>query len=240
MKIANIAANFINLVYPLHCASCSKPLDPENASGVCEFCLTQIKPNPEPQCGICGRAIDTGLELCDDCRISKPCFSKADSAFLYEGVIKELVHKFKYNGKISLARTLSGLIGDFLKSDDELMAGIDNIAFVPLENGRLRKRGFNQSRMLALAISKRYGIPLSDCLEKKKHTRHQNELSRDERLVNLNGAFGVKDNATGLTGKYVLLLDDVMTTGATLNECAKALLTAGAKEVRCLTLARGL
>lgn len=154
--------------------------------------------------------------------------------------MKELVHKFKYNGKISLARTLSGLIGDFLRRNGELVAGIDSITFVPLESGRLRKRGFNQSKMLAVEISRRYDIPIADCLEKVNRTRHQNELSRDDRLVNLNGAFRVKNNAGDLKGKGMLLLDDVMTTGATLNECAKALISAGAKEVRCLTLARGL
>jgi len=89
-------------------------------------------------------------------------------------------------------------------------------------------------------ISKRCGIPVSDCLDKKKQTRHQNELSRDERLVNLSGVFRVKDKVDRLTGKNILIMDDVMTTGATLNECAKALLSSGAKEVRCLTLARGL
>jgi len=240
MKIAEITTNLINLVYPLHCASCSKPLDPESASGVCDFCLAQIKPNPMPQCAICGRAIDSGSETCDDCRTSKPCFSKASSVFLYEGVIKELIHKFKYNGKVSLARTLSGLIVDFLRNNDTLLAGIDRIAFVPMESARLRSRGFNQSRMLAMDISKRYGMPVSDYLDKKKQTRHQNELSRDDRLVNLNGAFRVKDKVDRLTDKNILILDDVMTTGATLNECAKALLSSGAKEVRCLTLARGL
>ena len=154
--------------------------------------------------------------------------------------MKELVHKFKYNGKISLAATLSGLIGDFLRGNDELVAGIDSITFVPLESGRLRKRGFNQSKILAVEISRRYAIPIVDCLEKKNLTRHQNELSRDDRLVNLSGAFRVKNNAGTIKGAAMLLLDDVMTTGATLNECAKALLSAGAKEVRCLTLARGL
>jgi ComF family protein len=112
------------------------------------------------------------------------------------------------------------------------------ITSVPLRNGRLVERGFNQSRVLACEISKEFGIPFSEILSKSKNTRHQNELSREERLVNLEGSFKANPG-NALRGAKVLLIDDVMTTGATLNECSKVLLHSGAKVVRCFTLARG-
>lgn len=239
MTIASLAKNFINLIYPLHCASCKKPLDPENGDAVCGHCIGSVKRNPAPYCIHCGRSVDTAGCVCDDCLRSKPAFSKAYSAYIYEGRLKELILQFKYNGKSALAGSLSGLISDFLYDNSDILEGVDVITFVPIGADRMAKRGFNQSKILAKNLSDSYGIPMADHLRKTKHTENQNELSRDQRLSNLDDAFRVKEGADprGLT---ILLLDDVMTTGATLNECAKALLKHGAADVRCLTLARGL
>jgi len=113
------------------------------------------------------------------------------------------------------------------------------VAAVPLHRSRLKEREFNQSLIIADKIAKDLGLPVSNTLEKTKKTRYQNELSKSERLMNLKGAFKVCDSA-GICGKNVLLIDDVMTTGATLSECALALLSGGAKKVTCFTLARGI
>lgn len=138
---------------------------------------------------------------------------------------------------------LSGILCDkivtFIKDNREIIDGIDHIAFVPLYNRWLNEREYNHSGILAAAVSAEFMIPISRAVEKRFKTRRQNELSRDGRLTNLTGAFRVKDNLR-LDGSKLLLIDDVMTTGATLDECAGALKIAGAKEVRCLTLARGL
>jgi len=127
---------------------------------------------------------------------------------------------------------------DYLKENDDILAGIDVITYVPLSAKRLRVREFNQSKVLALKIAEESGIPVVDVLYKRGHTRPQNELSRDERLVNLSGAFEAKGETA--KEKNILLMDDVMTTGATLDECSKTLKKSGAKTVTCLTLARGL
>ncbi len=240
MAIQTITKNILSLIYPVHCAGCRKSLDPLNESGLCDFCKLQIRRNPKPHCPSCGRSIQDMTDLCAECRRRKFHFERAYSACLYEGVLKELVHLFKYKGRASLAITLSGLMTDFIKDNTGTIDEIDLITFVPLQNSRLRRRGFNQSRMLAFNISKEFGIALRDTLEKKGRTKPQNELSREDRLMNLNGSFRVRKGSSSLADLKILLIDDVMTTGSTLNECAKTLLEDGAKEVRCLTLARGI
>ncbi len=239
MTIAAIAKNFINLIYPLHCAACKKPLDPENNSAICGHCIGLIKPNPAPYCIHCGRSVDMAGCACDDCLQNRPAFSKALSACLYEGALKDLILQFKYKGKLALSGDLSGLISDFLYNNTDIIEGVDMVTFVPIGRDRMIKRGFNQSKVLAKHLSDSYGIPMADCIEKITFTKNQNELSRQERLSNLKDAFRAK-GAASLAGFTILVVDDVMTTGATLNECAVALLKAGAGSVRCLTLARGL
>lgn len=239
MTIASLTKNFINLIYPLHCASCKKPLDPENSSVICGHCVGLIKPNPAPYCIYCGRSVDTAGCACDDCLKNRPAFSRALSACLYEGALKELILQFKYKGKLALSDDLSNFVSDFLYDNPDMLEGVDMVTFVPIGTDRMMKRGFNQSKILAKRLSDSYGIPIADCIEKTASTKNQNELSRQERLSNLKGAFRAK-GAVDLTGLTILIVDDVMTTGATLNECAIALLKAGAKNARCLTLARGL
>lgn len=219
-SILSVAKNLVNLIYPLHCASCLKALDPLNEYGVCDQCFGSIRPNTRQYSG--------GNN-----------FIKAYSAALYDGAAKELIHNFKFNGNIRLAKPLSAVLADFIKRNPEIIKDIEMVTFVPLNGNRLRKRGFNQSAVLASHTFKTTGLPIADTLDKTKPTKQQNELSRDERLVNLIGAFKVKRQAR-INAKRVLLIDDVMTTGATLDECAGVLRSGGAIEVRCLTLARGI
>lgn len=238
MTIASLAKNLVNLVYPLHCAVCQKALDPEAEAPVCSYCLTLIRRTPEPHCVSCGKPADTTGCVCDDCLSDPPAFSFARSACIYDGAMKELIHQFKYRGKLSLAVTLSDIMACYLKDNDHLIKGVDRIIFVPIGSDRLRKRGFNQSKVIAQHMSEIFAIPLDDCLEKCSHTKSQNELSREDRLANLKGSFRIKKGAS-LQGLTMLMVDDVMTTGATLGECAKVLKSAGAAEIRCITLARG-
>ena len=237
--IAVITRNLINLVYPLHCAACKIALDPMNRSGICLSCEGKIKRNPKPYCLRCGRPVHSDGKLCEECERTSFAFDRAWSAYLYDGALKELIHLFKYRGKLALSGVLCGKICEFIDDTREIIDGVDLITFVPLHRGWLNEKEFNQSGILAAAISSKFRMPVSRLLEKRVSTRRQNELSRDERLTNLTGAFKPKDNAL-IGGANILLIDDVMTTGTTLNECAKTLKSAGAVEVRCLTLARGL
>jgi len=162
----------------------------------------------------------------------------AYSACLYDDELKGLIHRFKYKGKTVLANIFSRLMIGYIKDNPEITE-VDLVTVVPLHKERLKEREFNQSFLLADTISKEYSLALTNTLGKMRRTRHQNELTKGERLKNLKGAFSVLREAD-ITGKRMLLIDDVMTTGSTLGECAKTLLNGGAKSVKCFTLARGI
>jgi ComF family protein len=231
--------NIINLAYPLHCAICKKKLDPSDKRAVCHFCMSSIARNPKPYCRSCVRSHGGGGAMCGECVKAHFVFLRAWSACLYKDNLKELIHMLKYNRKKYLSKTLSKLMIDFVNEEREVLEDVDAITFVPISSRRFADRGFNQSELFAKDISKMFGVPVIDLLKKIKKTANQNELSRDGRLLNLKNAFKVRRGPV-IGDLRLLLVDDVMTTGATLNECAKALLASGAKDVRCLTLARGL
>ena len=231
-----IAQNFINMIYPLRCLACGKDIEALDGIRVCGLCLSKIRCNPKPHCVSCGRPVGSASGLCPGCRRVKFHFDRAFSAYLYEDTLKELIHLFKYNSKFSLGPVLSHLLIDFARENCEIIDGADIITYVPLHDKRLREREFNQSKILAAHLASEFKMPLSDALKKTRLTKHQNELPKEARLTNLCGAFSVTCDT--VAGKKILLIDDVMTTGATLNECAKALLDSGAERVRCLTLAR--
>jgi ComF family protein len=170
----------------------------------------------------------------------RPFFSSAYSACLYEDPLKELIHKFKYNNRRSLSKVFTDLLLDFIEDNPDIIDGVEMITFVPLYKDREFDRAFNQSELLASAAGKALRIPVKSCLEKTLKTRNQNQLSRQERLVNVKDAFSLKRGMEDIVkGLDMLIMDDVMTTGATLNDSSRALISAGAKRVRCLTLARG-
>jgi ComF family protein len=152
-------------------------------------------------------------------------------AFLYEGPARSLVVKFKYGGRPSLAEAL----GAWMSAVP--FPAPDALAPVPLHPKRLRERGYNQAERLAREVARRRGLPLLPALERVRASTPQAELGRDQRLVNLEGAYRTSADVKGMT---LLLIDDVGTTGATLEECAKALLAAGARSVEGLVFARDL
>ncbi|MEW6569560.1 MAG: ComF family protein [Nitrospirota bacterium] len=161
---------------------------------------------------------------------SPPPFSRAMSYGLYEGSLAEAINQLKFGG----IRRLSRYLGDLLLSMD--LPEMDAIVPVPLNVKKLRKRGFNQSLLIARRIAKKKEIALlMDVLSKKKETQPQTDLPAKERLVNLKGAFEIRGNVRGLK---LFLVDDVMTTGTTVRECSMQLMRAGAKEVVVLILAR--
>jgi competence protein ComFC len=219
-----IKNSIINFIYPAYCGACKKALAASNETGVCNACLRQIKRHPKP-----------------DCRAAESSFSAVRSVCLYEGATQELIHLFKYKNKRSLAGLFAQYMIDFIKDEAIFAKGIELVTFVPLHRQRRRERDFNQSETLGRLIAAKLDLPAAECLEKTRKTTNQNELSRQDRLNNLKDAFRVRRQAAELfRGRTILLVDDVMTTGATLDECSRTLLAAGAREVRCLTLARGI
>jgi len=231
--------SLINLIYPARCVSCGRKSEGTETTELCIPCVASIRKNPKPWCSVCGRALVNARVICPDCSRASPSFDRAYSAFLYDGALKEAIHSFKYKGQASFSKLFSSLLIRFVDDNPELIRGIDFVTFVPMHRKRARGKDFNHSKVLANIISKEYDIKLLDILSKVRLTRPQSELSRNDRIANLAGTFRVRDKMN-ISGMSILVVDDVMTTGSTLSECALTLKNSNAREVRCLTLSRGM
>jgi ComF family protein len=248
VHIREIWEAFLDLVFPPKCPVCDAPLDsideelPGRTYRLCPSCLSGIVRIRHPFCQLCGMPFKSEAvsdHLCGECLTSKRYFVRARSLCVYGGTLLEAIHLFKYNGNFHLALPLGQMLADSV----EKLLGIDSVDIllpVPLHTRRLKERGFNQAVLLAKPLSKRYNIPLvTSVLKRSRWTAPQVNLDRRVRRKNVRGSFMVS-NSSFLSGKNILLLDDVYTTGATINECGKTLLRAGAKEVYVLTLARSV
>ena len=175
--------------------------------------------------------------MCCKCIKHPLDFDRAYSPCVYEGVIRELIHMFKYKDKDYLGGSLSVLMTDFIKEYNLPMHIIDAIIPIPLHAAKLREREFNQSLILSEHISRKFNIRVMDsALFRNRNTRTQTELKDIERFENIRGSFSVKEE-NSIRGKNFLLVDDVFTTGATCSEAARTLKQAGANIVYCMTLA---
>jgi ComF family protein len=230
----------IDFFFPPRCSFCGEPREGLIPAGVCSACLghfRRVAPPRCPRCGV-GFASDVGEDhLCSDCLGGNGHFTKARALAHYEGILPEIISRFKYRGDSRLAKPLGDLLADY-EDPDFSFRDYRLVVPVPLHPRRLRRRGFNQSLLLARRISRRYSLPLNfTALRRIRATAPQTELSGAERQKNIRGAFAVFHEKT-IAEKTILLIDDVFTTGATVEECAKVLLKAGARQVDVLTLAR--
>lgn len=191
-----------------------------------------------PRCLCCALPFtDFGGEdhVCGACLQSPPPFHRVTTLGIYDGLMRQAIHQFKYNGNIHLATAFGHLLADALTTE-EPSSRFDLLVPVPLHRNRLRSRTYNQSLLVAQALASRWKIPIhSRLLRRQLPTKPQQGLSLSERLRNLSGAFA---SSFPLQGEDVLLIDDVMTTGATVSECTSALLAAGAGRVEIAVLAR--
>lgn len=239
--LSEISQATLNLVFPIHCQGCDVKLPYDNIRYLCQNCLEQIRFNRPPFCIRCGRPLTGSKDiktLCPDCLNRNFYFERAWQCCEYRGLIKELIHKFKYNKNLFLKGALVEILNSFAKTYIDYKR-IDAIIPVPMHRVSINKRGFNQSALLSRGLSKTLNLTyIQDCLSKAKKTEQQVTLKKKERLTNIKGAFYVKKDIN-LKGKRLLLVDDVFTTGATVDECSKALTAAGAKTVWVLALARG-
>jgi ComF family protein len=238
----------INFIFPPHCAGCERRLPIESNARVCRECLEAIERMGEPLCAICGIPVEVPLDTrqsqwCRACAESPPYFSAARAIARYrrgaeeEGVIPSIIRRHKYGRDQALSHALAECIGEKLPLDS---GNYDVVVPVPLHRARLRWRGFNQAALFGSAVARRMGRPLNaSVLIRKRATPPQTARDRRDRQRNVREAFGVRSPAA-IANRRVLLVDDVMTTGATADECARALLGAGARRVDVLTLARVL
>ncbi len=234
-----LAKSLLDLVFPRSCAGCHGRAGDEFRY-LCWNCLTAIRLVTPPYCLLCGDPAHGELPnayFCPACRKRKPFFDCARSAAVYTGLLKEMILDFKYRGAIWLSPDLGQLMLACLRTHFSA-PDIDCVTYVPLHKTRERERTYNQSFLLAKEIAGQLNRKASDYLERVQAATSQTHLTSAERADNVKNKFAVKKRRD-LKGQRVLLVDDVMTTGATVNECARVLKKHGAREVLVLTAARG-
>lgn len=226
-----LASLALNLLYPSVCPSCKKHSDNFEYSPICKNCWDKIEQYSGPSCSVCANPlVSEYATICENCINDIPKFSKALSYGLYSGTLAEAINRMKFHSIKRLAKPLTRLLLALPIPEQ------DCILPVPLSKKGLISRGFNQSLLISKILSEEINIPLFiNALIKTKDTMPQIGLNAKQRMKNVKGAFAANSDIKGLK---LLLVDDVMTTGATARECAKTLIKAGAKEVVVITLAR--
>lgn len=243
-----------NLLYPPACCGCDHHLVRQPShQGVerwlCTVCEDQLRRIRAPYCARCGESYEGALEgefRCENCSDRELSFDFAIAAWHAESVMRDLILKFKYGSELYLRGCLGDLMLPVLEEPRLKAESLADwlLVPVPLHGLRLREREFNQSEELARHLAKSTGIKMEDVLLRRRDTGHQAGLSRADRLANLRSAFGVKSayhkRGGRLVGRKVLLVDDVFTTGATTDACARVLRReSGVEKVVVITVARG-
>jgi competence protein ComFC len=228
----------ISLLYPPTCAVCAKHVPA--GEHLCKSCEAHIVPISRPFCETCSQPFDGCIDAvftCANCADRTIYFVSAVAAYRGRGLVRDVIHEFKYNRQIHLRHLVGRWLGAAL--DDERLRDIcfDVLVPVPLHAARQRERGFNQATLLAQLLSEQSSIPCRPVLKRIRYTTTQTALDRSERMENLHNAFRLRRNAD-VRGLRVLLIDDVLTTGSTLSECARVLRRAGATCVYAATVAR--
>lgn len=219
-------------IWPEICAHCREDLRPGETS-LCGACVSLLRPVESPFCPRC-QAPSPSPHHMKNCLSAPSACHLIRAAFIYNGPLVSLVHAFKYRGRRRAASWAGAKMGTALGAFPELEP-YDALVPIPLHARRLRGRGYNQAGILAGGISASSGRPVMELLRRLRPTAEQWRLKRKERLTNVMGAFQAPPEARGLR---VLLIDDVCTSGASLEECAKTLLNAGAQSVSAYVLAR--
>ncbi|HEY8444228.1 MAG TPA: ComF family protein [Clostridia bacterium] len=225
---------FIKTFFPPNykCIICEREIFNNPKYSICPECELEFN---ESFCSKCGAPMDNMSDFCQDCKEYKPHYTAARGALIFEGAAQKLVHGFKYGGKKYLYEPLGQIMSDYF---DKLGWQIDLIVPAPMSPERLKERGYNQALLLAQVVAKNHNIPLrDDILFKIKNTPYQARLSRKERFEQVKSAFSSNADAD-LKNKSVLLIDDVMTTGATCDELSRLLLKQKAREAYVLVLAQ--
>jgi len=239
--VSRLARQAIRFLIPVDCATCSTSLADDPVPLFCSRCWAMIAPLDHARCTRCDRPFASPIAMtfspghrCQACAGRLPSYTRAWTLYPYLPPLQDAICLLKYKGRISLARPLARLMIDALPPT----LTVDMVMPVPLHPQRLREREFNQSLLLADHLGRHLDLPV-DCtnLVRVLPAAVQTSLSRKDRLRNLRGAFAVR-RPEMIAGKRILLIDDVFTTGTTVNECAKTLRKAGSGDVFAVTLAR--
>ena len=215
------------MVFPRKCVGCGR-----HGNWLCADCAAAVHWLTPPLCDCCGREVGAGSR-CQECARDRPKIDGIRACSRFEGAIRQAIHRLKYGGQRALAEPLAELLVQVARQ----LPPADAVVPVPLHPARERRRGYNQSALLAAELGRRLDLPLELAARRVRETRDQVELDRRARQANVKGAFACADLAT-IAGRRLLLIDDVCTTGSTLLACAEPLVRAGAASVWGLTIAR--
>lgn len=226
-------SSILNFLFPSRCPVCGGHSDYQLYNPLCTSCWRSIERYTGPACGICGiPTVSPAATLCERCMCKKPPFTRILYYGIYAGALKEAIHLLKFGKVKRLSKPLGLLLYELP------LPVVDGIVPVPIQKRRLRERGFNQTANISRWLSKALHVPLLlDMLKKHRETPPQTEVTGKERLKNIRNAFSTCGK---VTGQDLLLVDDVITTGATVRECAKTLRDAGARSVTVVALARSM
>lgn len=227
ISVAPAVDTALELLFPAHCVHCGA-----NGELLCELCILSLSPYPDAACSKCG-VLTHGPDLCERCAADPPAITRLIAAYLFDDIARDAVHALKYDD----IRALSPILGTLLS---ESLIGLrrtpDVIIPVPLHSGRIRERGFNQAEALANRVGELLGVPVdTGLLRRRINIPHQAGLRRESRELNILAAFEAHPLPDGL---HVMLIDDVTTTGSTLEECARTLKAAGAARVDAAVFAK--
>ena len=225
-----IASDIVSLVYPHICVGCGSVM-PFGGGILCAECRADFDEPVLDRCPVCGRII-YHRGKCRSCNGTRLYFDRGHSVFEYKDNVRNAVLNCKYRNMKHIGRYFGEIMADY--AEKNALCGFDMVTAVPLHKNRMRQRGYNQSDIPAAMVASRLNTPCVSALERVVDTKPQNFLSREERLKNIKRAFAVRDKEA-IKGKSILLIDDIYTTGATVNECAKVLKKNGASRVEFLT-----
>lgn len=231
-RIFEIGWKFVDILFPPSCAGCGKW-----GERYCRTCFANTRTISPKICQTCGEPLrQNNVSICERCRSSDIFFTAVRSWALFEDPLKKAIHNLKYQRNIALGEVLARPLAKFLAETDW---NIDQITAVPLDHDRKQERGYNQSVLLARPLGWLTKIPFNQkVITRVRKTRPQVGLSREERAENMDRAFSCRSEL--VNRKTILVIDDVITTGSTINSCSKALIESGAEKVFGLTLARSV
>ncbi len=240
MNFNEVIDLILEFIYPenISCILCNKPIKKTNTYSLCKECFRELH-FIQSGCIKCGKPIiyhlleRQDIENCNYCFNKNFYFDKSISCIEYNDISKHMILDFKYKNKTYMVKYISTIMKEKLDIEN---IKFDYILFVPLHKKRLKQRGFNQSEKIAKLLSEGIGIPTLDCIERIENTRRLYSLSRNERKIELKNVFSVNKMVCNIKDKNVLLVDDILTTGSTVNEISKLLKLNSVNKVFVITL----
>jgi competence protein ComFC len=234
-KIKDIINKLLNAIFPdgKQCMICRNEFISHNEYGICDDCYKKLPFNDGLRCEKCGKPINNEAELCNACINQPRYFDKAYAPLIYQDEIVKLLTMFKFKNCAYFSKYISRFM---VHEYEDFKLNCDVITYVPISKKTKRIREYNQAKVLAEEISKKLGIPLIDGIEKIKQDRIQHELKGADRVKDIEGTFKIKDKKP-FKDKKVLIIDDILTTGATVNEISRLIRFAKPQSIDVLVFA---